>query len=350
MATCWYVSPTGTVPGGSPSLGFATLALRDTQGSHGAFKLVHLCRAPADFSLRLRTHARQGLVDSLSSLASSASLAQTCCQYWRCSRCTASSCCSFMHSRMVSKTWDRGSPLKLVPSSSIATAIFSAANDFFFAACARAASNRMERLGDLQGLDLLARLLGLVLCGVQLSLDVLELLLELHHLGVCLCLCFLCSTETAGGARAPPPAAGAGPGESSAGSRWPGSACQDAGEAPEEKEEGGAHEGNGGEREDDNEALASDAPSLMDGLRGVQEKLQDARGAMDLYKITRAEGAQMMDQLVRTPRRQDARRHRLGVGTLQREGAREGGGPPDETSLTRSSTQSCRTCTKPRWR
>eukprot|EP00959_Pyramimonas_sp_CCMP1952_P313926 6571710-Pyramimonas_sp.AAC.1 len=62
MATCWYVSPAGAVCGGSPSLGFASLALCGTLGSHGTFDLVHLCRAPTDFSLWLRTHARQGLV------------------------------------------------------------------------------------------------------------------------------------------------------------------------------------------------------------------------------------------------------------------------------------------------
>eukprot|EP00959_Pyramimonas_sp_CCMP1952_P366013 7665614-Pyramimonas_sp.AAC.1 len=61
MATCWGVTPAVTVCGGSPKLGFAPLASCGTNGSHGTFGLVHLCGAPADFSLWLRTHARQAL-------------------------------------------------------------------------------------------------------------------------------------------------------------------------------------------------------------------------------------------------------------------------------------------------
>lgn len=50
-------------------------------------------------------------------------------------------------------------------------------------------------------------------------------------------------------------------------------------------------------------ADASDGADLVDGLREVQEKLQDARDALNMYKITKADAAQQFDDLLRLPRR-----------------------------------------------
>lgn len=74
---------------------------------------------------------------------------------------------------------------------------------------------------------------------------------------------------------------------------------------------------------------ADDAAALVDGLREVQEKLQDARDALNMYRITKADTAQQFDDLLRLPRRRPGGPTWAAALSLQRK-LDTGKSPPNE--------------------